>query len=657
MSFLTSDIQAPRDQIKSYRADIDGLKAIAVLAVILFHYFSNALPGGFVGVDIFFVISGYLIGKSTFAEIQAGSYSVAKYFGRRARRIFPSLILLLVVILVAGFFILLPNEFKSLGKHIAGASVFISNWILWRETGYFDSSAEDKPLLNLWSLGVEEQFYLVFPLLVFLMAKINKRAFLLLAIVAIASLVLTQVRIHDHVAWAYYHPISRLWELLAGSLLAYFELHRIFQRAEMYPIERHGRGSWSLAGCSTRSVLGLSLIGAALFLYSRETVFPGVTALLPVAGAVLIISSGTNSWLNRKLLSHRVLVYIGIISYPLYLWHWPILSFIHIVDNAPPPVWLELIVIALTVAISVASYHFVERPLRFGRFAKVKFGALLLWGVLLCIGALGFYAYKTPALDQSAHQEMKPSGVKETKALDDHVKTVALIGNSHAGLLKDSLETYFSQSGRTLKIYDQGGCLPFWNLDRHDPGYGPQGCEKDINRGIKAAIDNPDIDTVVLAAKFDDPGNLYDIARPETDYVGTGKKADIEAIWLVYETAMEKTVQMLLAANKKVILIETVPSLSFHPRDCVERPVRFASNKREPCTTSRADANKRHERYRAMFNRVAQKYPKVHVFDPFPLFCNDESCVAKLNGEILYVDDNHLTDAGVAHISSGFNFK
>ncbi|MGB8544749.1 MAG: acyltransferase, partial [Azonexus sp.] len=206
-----------------YRPDIDGLRAVAVLAVLLFHCFPTALPGGFVGVDVFFVISGYLIGRSSFDEIAAGRYSAWAYFGRRARRIFPALIVVLVSVLIAGYWMLMPNEYELLGKHVAGASIFISNWQFWREVGYFNAEASLKPLLHLWSLAVEEQFYLALPLLFLVAGRHHRRVAWLLGGVAVISLMGVTWRLADHKAWAYFHLFSRGWELLVGVLLAYGE--------------------------------------------------------------------------------------------------------------------------------------------------------------------------------------------------------------------------------------------------------------------------------------------------------------------------------------------------------------------------------------------------------------------------------------------------
>lgn len=644
MSFLTKDIDAPFNAIKAYRPDIDGLKAISILAVILFHYASSLISGGFIGVDVFFVISGYLIGRSTFIELKLKTFRFGIYFARRAKRIFPSLIVLLCSLWGLGLFVLLPDEFKSLGKHIGAASVFISNWLLWREIGYFDTAADEKPLLNLWSLGVEEQFYLIFPIIVLLGIRLRGKIFWLMLLLAAGSFFGSESRIADNAGWAYYHPVSRLWELLAGSLLAYAELAAINGTnggKRLFP-ERYNH---------LVSVAGFGLLIYGITLFSKATVFPAAAALVPVSGAVLLISAGPQALINHHLLSKRPLVYIGLISYPLYLWHWPLIAMVRLIDGMPPPLWVEAICLVITFAISAASYHFIERPIRFGKISSQPRLPLILWGALLAIGATGFTTFKLVGSDS-----VKPPQTAVQTVAAPHAKQVALIGNSHAGILKDALTIYFARQGYDLKIFDQGGCTPFWNLDRHDMGHAPQGCQKDINRGIEAVIQNPTMDTVVFAARFEDPGALYDITNPGSDRVGAGQPPSDLHNWALFESALNETLARLSAAHKRIILIENVPTLPFGPKDCVNRPVRIASTMREPCTVLKSQVLADQKAYRDIIARVANKYPDVIIFDPLPAFCDAQYCYGRIGDEVLYRDRNHLSDDGVRRLSPLFNF-
>jgi len=280
-----------------YRADIDGLRAIAVISVLLFHAFPKWLPGGFVGVDVFFVISGFLISGIIFTDIQREQFRFATFYARRIRRIFPALILVLLFCCVFGWFFLLAEEYAALGKHSAAGAGFIANFIFWHEAGYFDSAANTKPLLHLWSLGVEEQFYIVWPLLVWLGTQWRRGILWLLAGLAAVSFYLNVTGIATHPTATFYSPQTRFWELLTGSALAWLSWHH--------------QTLWQTLG--KRAGSGLSTAGMALLLYSLfkldgNLAFPGIWAILPITGAALMIMAGQQGWLNRHLLSNRVLV-------------------------------------------------------------------------------------------------------------------------------------------------------------------------------------------------------------------------------------------------------------------------------------------------------------------------------------------------------------
>src|SRR5580658_2009853 len=323
-----------------YRPDIDGLRAIAVLAVIGFHAFPAWIRGGFVGVDVFFVISGYLISTILLTGMERGSFRFTRFYIRRIRRIFPALIVVLLACMVAGWLVLFSFEYKALGKHVAGSAAFVSNFVLWNEAGYFDKAAATKPLLHIWSLGIEEQFYIVWPLLLYLVWK-RKAATLALLLLLFTFSFTFNVLSSDSAA-DFYSPLTRFWELMAGAVLAYLSLHwenldKIIRKLPR-PVPQI-IGSGAALESITRNitaVIGVFLIVATVFTVDETKKFPGWWALLPVVGTYLMIASGPHAWINNKLLATRGLVAIGLISYPLYLWHWPLLSFIRIVNGTAP---------------------------------------------------------------------------------------------------------------------------------------------------------------------------------------------------------------------------------------------------------------------------------------------------------------------------------
>ncbi|MDZ4057014.1 MAG: acyltransferase family protein, partial [Polynucleobacter sp.] len=354
-----------------YRADIDGLRAIAVLSVVMFHALPKALPSGFIGVDIFFVISGFLITSIIFSGLEKQSFSFLDFYSRRVRRIFPALIVVMLASLVAGWFILLADEYRQLGKHIAGGGLFVSNFMLLGESGYFDSSATLKPMLHLWSLAIEEQFYIVWP--VFLMLAWLKKWGLLYVTMLLAALsfCINIWLVGTAPASAFYLPFSRFWELMLGGLLAYMNYYRPDLNA------RHK---------NQQSAAGALLLLAGLLLIDEERSFPGFWALVPTLGAALLISAGPAAWFNRKVLSHQLAVWFGLISYPLYLWHWPLLSFLSITDENSGR-GAKLLMAAFAVLLAWLTYRFVERPLR-GRSSRMI--PLVLLALMLLVGAAGY---------------------------------------------------------------------------------------------------------------------------------------------------------------------------------------------------------------------------------------------------------------------------
>ena len=356
----------------SYRPDIDGLRALAVMAVVVYHAFPSALPGGFIGVDVFFVISGYLISGIIFAAVDEEDFSFIDFYARRARRIFPALAIVLAATLVVGWAILLPAEYAKLGQHVLGGVTFTSNFLLHGESGYFDESSSTKPLLHLWSLAIEEQFYLLFPVIVVIASRFKLHRIGVLAVVAFASFVTNIWVFQSDPATDFFSPQTRFWELLAGSILAAWQ-----------------QASPSKRLASARSVgafVGSGLIVTGLATLTAMSPFPGWAALLPVMGTLLIIQAGPVGPINGRILASGLMQNIGRISYPLYLWHWVLLTFLSIATNGTADFWQVFSAVLLSLALAWLTYSVVEKPLRFsGRLRPRAFAAT---AVLASIGAL-----------------------------------------------------------------------------------------------------------------------------------------------------------------------------------------------------------------------------------------------------------------------------
>ena len=339
-----------------YRPDIDGLRGIAVLSVVAYHAFPKVARSGFTGVDVFFVISGFLISGLILEDLRRGRFSFTRFYARRFRRIFPALIVVLAACLLYGSFALAPDQLRELGKQAAAGAGFSSNFLQWQQAGYFDQKATTKPLLHLWSLGVEEQFYIAWPILLIAAYGRGRRLLYVSWGLLLVSFVISIIATYSHPSAAFYLPLPRFWELLTGALLAY-RSHSAEARTR--PLEHDPRVSW-------RAAAGLALISAGFLCIDSGRAFPGWWALLPVLGTALMISA-PQAWLNRRLLSARPLVLIGLISYPLYLWHWVVLTFARIANlDEELPRTLRLAAIAASVLLAWLTYRWIERPIRFG---------------------------------------------------------------------------------------------------------------------------------------------------------------------------------------------------------------------------------------------------------------------------------------------------
>lgn len=384
-----------------YRADVDGLRALAVSLVVLYHAFPTLVPGGFIGVDIFFVISGFLISGIIFEKTQRGTFSFTDFYVRRIRRIFPSLTLVLFATLLFGWFSLLPDELTRLGKHVYQGALFIANFTLFKEAGYFDPSAELKPLLHLWSLGIEEQFYIVFPLLVWLLAWMSRKwqqgkqhatnpsthgSLWLVAILLLGSFAWNLLTLTRDPVFTFYMPVTRFWELLMGSVLAWVTLNVSGFKSEFQAkptVLNHAL-----------STLGVVTLGVGLYVIDTAKPFPGVYALFPLLGTTCLIAAGEQAWINRRILAQPWVVFLGMVSYPLYLWHWPLLSYARIVNAGEVAVGLRVMLVALGVFLAWLTHAYWERPFRFGK-TKVVLRVGVLVSLMVLVAVAGRVIYKS----------------------------------------------------------------------------------------------------------------------------------------------------------------------------------------------------------------------------------------------------------------------
>ena len=476
-----------------YRREIDGLRALAVLPVILFHAGFEAFSGGFVGVDVFLVISGYLITTIILAELEQGKFSIVNFYERRARRILPALFLVMLVCIPFAWFWLSPSDMKDFSKSLVAVSVFASNILFWRESGYFDTAAELKPLLHTWSLAVEEQYYVLFPLFLMLFWRLGKRWILVtLGLVFVASLALAQWGAYAHPAAAFFLLPTRGWELLIGAFAAFY-----LSKANR---KEFGKGLSEVSGW-----LGVALIMYSVFAYSKTTPFPGFYALVPTIGTVLIILFATQKTTVGKFVGNKTFVGIGLISYSAYLWHQPLFAFARHKGFSDGSEYIFLALSTLALLFAFLSWKYVESPFRSRRVVGRKGVFGFAFGVttfLILIGSAGFVSngferlmlkYKVSEIERAQveliysatnydiYKEMATKDchiwVRNTRLIESEVfercrnrygKAVVVLGDSHAMNLFNIIS--YSERYPFVIGVSQGGCRP--HDDRSDCHYG-----------------------------------------------------------------------------------------------------------------------------------------------------------------------------------------
>ena len=656
-----SPTSGPADRSKpanhpDYRPDIDGLRAIAVLAVIGFHAFPAWIRGGFVGVDVFFVISGYLISTILLTGMERGSFRFSQFYMRRIRRIFPALIVVLLACMVVGWLVLFSFEYKALGKHVAGSAGFVSNFVLWNEAGYFDKAAETKPLLHIWSLGIEEQFYIVWPLLLYMVWKRKAATLALLLLLLISSFtfnVLSSDRAAD-----FYSPLTRFWELMAGAVLAYLSLHwedlaGLFRKLPRPALKIiGGDAAPDSITRNVTAVIGLLLIVAAVLTVDETRKFPGWWALLPVAGTYLMIASGPQAWINNKLLATRGLVAIGLISYPLYLWHWPLLSFIRIVNGtAPSPAALALAVL-LSFGLAWLTYLLVEKPLRFGKSAPVKAAALFI--VMGITGSAGYIIYANngfPFRNASAEDIVAAAhDYEQSEGLtlgNPEADATVLVGDSTMGQYIPRVRRLTEQHAIDLDsnrvIFDLvAACPPIPDI----AGERNLACAPFVDK-VLPTLDGDRVKTVAFTAwwtpEFTD-AKYYLRSDPSKVFLRDSEAAQDRAL-----SKFAALISHLVNAGKRVfVLLETPSGRVYDPEAMMPTGWhRLLARPKIPESPTRTQMENFVGKISDKIRRVAET-SGARVINPLDYLCDNEFCpVADKDGRLMYFNYGHLRQSYV----------
>jgi peptidoglycan/LPS O-acetylase OafA/YrhL len=647
-----------------YRRDIDGIRALAVLVVVLFHAFPALLPGGFVGVDVFFVISGYLITKIVVDDVRAGRFTFRSFYARRVRRIFPALTVVLVACGAFGWFMLVGDELAQFAKHLAAGALSVANIKFWRETGYFDGAGDLKPLLHLWSLGVEEQFYLLWPLaLVATRGRSSAIRRILGAIVA-SSLALSIWLSFRHPTAAFFLPFPRFWELGAGGILAC---------AGDFGLGGHANDGGPPASVpfSPRARSVLSAFGAVLFLLSvfllsRHRQFPG-WALLPTSAGVLLIAGGPGGFVGR-VLSSKPLVEIGILSYPLYLWHWPLLSFARILEPRDLSVGKTTALVVAAFALAWLTQRFVEKRLRRAPPSVPIVGPLVAAMAGIAVFGLSLHAGYLPRKERAAS-----AFVRDGERIDDELRhryerrpcdalgldpetvkycglggalgaarTIVLWGDSHAESWSPAFFHLGEKHGLRVVVFSHHGCPPLLRVRRTDPD-AEEACRGfGLSERIVEAIGKVDPLHVFVAARwsiYTHGWRVHGVLQDKTHFVTSSPSgaADVESSRQALASRLGETLHSLVRFAP-VTVIKTAPVLNAPvEQGKIRDPDRF-----EPTLAEYRDTESLADR---LIDEAVRTRANLRTMDPAQRLCR-EKCYSVLDGNLVYRDDNHLTAQG-----------
>jgi peptidoglycan/LPS O-acetylase OafA/YrhL len=648
-----------------YRPDIDGLRAVAVLSILFFHMGVERFSGGYVGVDIFFVISGYLITSIIVRELSAGEFSIARFYERRVRRILPALTVVVVVTLLTGLVLLNPAQLEELGRSAVATSVFSSNIFFFLGSGYFDGSSELKPLLHTWSLAVEEQYYILFPFLLMFIAKRYSGKFgVWLISLGVISLLACIAWTRIDAPVAFYLIPFRAWELLIGSVLA----------LKLLPSPAGTRVRNALA------LLGMSMMLTSVFVYTPDTLFPGAAAVLPTIGTAFVIhaGSGGKTFVNRAL-SVKPMVFVGLISYSLYLWHWPVVAFArqYLINE-----WTDLesvVILIVILLLSTLSWRFVETPFRNRRLFGPRerlFTIFAAVSVVLISASLSMVFMKGyPNRDTTAPmsdiiaadpgwqhwKNCEEAGEKDTPVpelcaigAEQMPPSFIFWGDSHALAMASAVNLSAHRQNAAGLLAVRTACPPLLSIDRP----GETSCHE-FNQAILDYVSaRPDIETVILAARWalstsgvrykNESGKSVALADLAADSPAVAGNAAL------FELGLRRTIKALREQGKNIVLVRQVPEVG-HDVPSASYAARLTGRDvNTMIAPSTAEYRERNRDANYVFD-VLNTESTLTIVDPSRLLCDEQACGVVLDTTPLYRDDNHLSLRGCVLISRLFD--
>jgi peptidoglycan/LPS O-acetylase OafA/YrhL len=625
--------------VLGYRPDIDGLRAIAVFGVIAYHAFPKTLRGGFAGVDIFFAISGYLISGILYKKLLEGRFDFGEFYARRIRRIFPALLIMVILSLAYGRLVLLPDEFQQMGRHIAAGALFIQNFVFWKESGYFDTTADLKPMQHLWSLAVEEQFYIIFPLILILLWKRPRKLLPMMMGMLVISFCCNLVMSIQGRESDFFLTPYRAWEFLGGTILAWWHFNGGHQVGRDWKRE-------------AISVVGLLTLLLGFLAVDRSDPYPGWRALFPVCGTLMIIASGKGAWINRNIFSQPWIVWMGLISYPLYLFHWPALSFARIIKGGAVSPATICGALAIALALAVFTYYFVEKPLRFSKTSKIVPCLIIAY---LITGGLGFLVWKGYITDS------QPEEVKENlKWISDRdyfagldsvteeggilltmigqgIPRTLFLGDSHVQQyiprLKQIMETDSRFHGDAVVCVTKEGAPVIPGITRDDwPA-----CKSLIPVFLKVLKTHSQISRIVIATQW----NRYLFQENQQKYRIDGMAVGSKEGTKYAIKGLKQLVSELVQNGYHVTLMQSPPTdYLLSPKARMKRSflgVQLDEAKPYPS-----------ERYKNQYSQVINAIEKTareseaDLFDPLPYLSTNGNCVNSVDGAAIRFDECHL---------------
>jgi peptidoglycan/LPS O-acetylase OafA/YrhL len=595
---------------KDLNFDIQGLRALAVLAVVIYHINPSILPGGYLGVDIFFVISGYLIIGHIWNQLENKNFYLINFYLKRVKRLFPALFVMILGSIIIGYFILLPSETTSLHKSIISSLFYVSNFYFYSVTDYFNTSIHYAPMLHTWSLSVEEQFYIFFPLLLIFLHKYKKKILLLLFGLFIIFFILSLILVNIDQSFAFYSSPSRFFQFLAGGLLSISKLSNNLNKIKNELL----------------SLIGLIIISICFFLYNDTTTFPGINALLPTLATLLIIFSSEKSKYVHLLFTNKISILIGNASYSIYLWHWPLIVYWKLNTGALTKIE-QLLILILSIIIGLISWHFIENKTRYMKFKNspilLSIGLSSVIAVIMIITMDGMkYRYDTNQLKiadylnyseldyregtcffTDKNNDIKLFDKKTCIKFDEKKQNILLIGDSHAAMFYTTLSHNIS-GNQTLSQITASGCRPLLNAK------GKERCTNLIKYAYDDILKNYTFDTIIISARW--------------------QKDEI--------TAINETLNYLKNYSKNILFIGT--GIDFE----TSLPRILISNKKDFITKN--DLYKYNEVLEidsSIQKLIEDKSENIKYISTFTPFCNQDGCKLTINDLPIIYDTNHLT--------------